>query len=307
MELIERFELLKKNGRLSHLYLLNGEIIEDLEDTAFKIISVVYGRELPQGRTLNDEEMPINIRLIRPAGNVIKKEQIIELEKEYMSHAFIDTLPRIFVLSGIDKISVSAANSLLKFLEEPNNDIYGFLLTTNLDSVLPTIKSRSQILNIKTVIEEDLYQNLINLNFEEEKASIVANIFSNNKESGILVLNDVDFNYAFDIFKLIKNEFVNGKNDFVYLKYLHKISLNYKSYDYLLTMLFTYFNDIIFLKKGINVKLYTYFEEYKGIINQKIKNIVKYNECITNNCNLIASSANIDLLFTAFLIQLGEI
>ena len=45
---------------------------------------------------------------------------------------------------------------ILKFLEEPMNGIIAFFITTNLDSVLSTIKSRTQIVNVfydKEVIE----------------------------------------------------------------------------------------------------------------------------------------------------------
>ena len=44
-----------------------------------------------------------------------------------------------------------AANSLLKFLEEPESNIYAFLITTNINKILPTIKSRCQVLSIQNI------------------------------------------------------------------------------------------------------------------------------------------------------------
>lgn len=40
---------------------------------------------------------------------------------------------------------VNAANSLLKYIEEPQGQAYMFLLTNDDNKVLPTIKSRTQV------------------------------------------------------------------------------------------------------------------------------------------------------------------
>ena len=43
----------------------------------------------------------------------------------------------------------TASNKLLKTIEEPSENIIGFLLTSNIDIILPTIKSRCEILSAK--------------------------------------------------------------------------------------------------------------------------------------------------------------
>jgi DNA polymerase III delta prime subunit len=58
--------------------------------------------------------------------------------------------PFFFVLAHPEKLLPGAANSLLKLLEEPPANYYFILLSTNLEHVLPTIKSRSQIVSIAT-------------------------------------------------------------------------------------------------------------------------------------------------------------
>ncbi len=49
---------------------------------------------------------------------------------------------KILVINEAHKMTIAAANSLLKTLEEPTRDTYIFLLTDKLDKLLPTIKSR---------------------------------------------------------------------------------------------------------------------------------------------------------------------
>ena len=51
----------------------------------------------------------------------------------------------MFIIRDADKMHVNLANSLLKFIEEPQSQIYIFLLTADDSRMLPTIKSRAQL------------------------------------------------------------------------------------------------------------------------------------------------------------------
>ncbi|WP_444979783.1 DNA polymerase III subunit delta' [Lapidilactobacillus luobeiensis] len=51
---------------------------------------------------------------------------------------------RVFVIADADKMTLPAANSLLKFLEEPVSQVLIILTTTRLAQILPTIRSRVQ-------------------------------------------------------------------------------------------------------------------------------------------------------------------
>lgn len=51
---------------------------------------------------------------------------------------------RIIVISPADSMNISAANALLKILEEPPVQCLFFLIAHQIDSLLPTIKSRCQ-------------------------------------------------------------------------------------------------------------------------------------------------------------------
>ena len=56
---------------------------------------------------------------------------------------------RVYVVQGADRLSQDAANALLKVLEEPPPDVLMLLLTDNPDGVLPTIRSRCQLLELR--------------------------------------------------------------------------------------------------------------------------------------------------------------
>ncbi|MFX3683351.1 DNA polymerase III subunit delta', partial [Streptococcus suis] len=59
---------------------------------------------------------------------------------------------QVFIIRDADKMHANAANSLLKVIEEPQSAIHIFLLTNQEDAVLPTIKSRTQIIGFPKYI-----------------------------------------------------------------------------------------------------------------------------------------------------------
>ena len=58
---------------------------------------------------------------------------------------------RIFILPEISQLSIPASNALLRLLEEPPEKVTFLLTSTNLESVIPTILSRCQIIGTKRV------------------------------------------------------------------------------------------------------------------------------------------------------------
>ncbi|WP_338955054.1 DNA polymerase III subunit delta' [Spiroplasma endosymbiont of Polydrusus cervinus] len=108
----------------------------------------------------------------------IKKEAIQEIIQTFNYSALEETGIKVYVIKGVDLLTLEAANSLLKFLEEPSQNTYAFLLTTNKTKVIETIKSRclNIILENSTNSEEvdDFKNNFIQTffkNFENNAAN----------------------------------------------------------------------------------------------------------------------------------------
>jgi len=73
---------------------------------------------------------------------------------------------KIMLIWGVDQMNESCANKLLKILEEPPSHTLFLLTATNLDFLLPTILSRTQLVRVPRISSEDLQQYL------EEKLQI---------------------------------------------------------------------------------------------------------------------------------------
>lgn len=84
--------------------------------------------------------------VIEPDGMWIKKEQLEDLQKKFSTKS-VEGTTRLYVIKHAEKLNSSSANSILKFLEEPEANIVAILLTDNLYQMLNTIVSRCQIIS----------------------------------------------------------------------------------------------------------------------------------------------------------------
>lgn len=82
---------------------------------------------------------------IYPDGQNIKKEQILELKKAFQTKPVFSKY-NMYIIMDAENLNSSSANTMLKFLEEPEEHIIGFFVTNNKENVIDTIKSRCQIL-----------------------------------------------------------------------------------------------------------------------------------------------------------------
>lgn len=86
-------------------------------------------------------------------GKPIKVDQIRQLN-DFMHNTAQQGGYRVVVLSPAEAMNASAANALLKMLEEPGRDTLLILITHQLGQVMPTIKSRCQRLDCHPPAEE---------------------------------------------------------------------------------------------------------------------------------------------------------
>lgn len=92
-----------------------------------------------------------------------KDKLLVSDSEEIVDESFIKPIfsqNKIFIVREIENSMDSAQNKLLKVVEEPSNNVYLILTTTNLELVLPTIRSRCNKLELgklsDTVIEKEL-------------------------------------------------------------------------------------------------------------------------------------------------------
>lgn len=157
-------------NKLSHAYLFEMNDNIYAEDMIFSFIKSILCKEhesideydnCPKCKRIDEGNYP-ELKKIIPEGQYIKKEQLDELQKNFSTKP-LESDYRIYIIYEAEKLNSSAANSLLKFLEEPSEGIIAILLTNNSNLVLKTITSRCQILTFnKNKVEDFIKVNNIN-------------------------------------------------------------------------------------------------------------------------------------------------
>lgn len=137
-----------------------------------------------------DRDTHPNVFIVRRDGEQIKKKQMKELINEF-SKASVEDGPRVYIIDEAERLNQESANTLLKTMEEPGNDIYQVLVTDQINSLLKTILSRAQIIHFKPIdkslIKLDLVKNGVPILFSEAIPEYTnnydtANMISKNQE-----------------------------------------------------------------------------------------------------------------------------
>ena len=83
---------------------------------------------------------------------------------------------RVFVIEQVDELGLQAANKMLKTLEEPPSYVHLILLTERLSEVLPTIRSRCQLVRFDAPSERQVAAELETLGMQAETALACARL-----------------------------------------------------------------------------------------------------------------------------------
>lgn len=163
-QLLTHFMQLITTKRLSHAYLFNGMDGTGRQDLAVTIALRLFCQNvtsegLPCGqcsecRRILAGDHPDVVRVI-PEGQRIKVDQVRYLKAEFTKSA-VEGNQKIFIVDQVDRMTTGAANSLLKFIEEPVGNTVALLLTANKNLILPTILSRTQVVDLLPVAPQQL-------------------------------------------------------------------------------------------------------------------------------------------------------
>jgi len=81
---------------------------------------------------------------------------------------------RVFIIENAERISLEAANALLKILEEPPAHAYFILITKNPELLPATIQSRCRLISFKPLNPEEIERALLSSGMPAERARLAA-------------------------------------------------------------------------------------------------------------------------------------
>lgn len=220
--------------------------------------------------------------LIDNDSSDIKKDDILDLKKNFSLKSQNDNY-RIYIINNANLLNSVSSNSLLKFLEEPENDIIAILLVDSRFDLMDTIVSRCQVLSL---INNG--SSLSKLNWNNNGSSLNYEDFVNEE-----IIFFVDFCVKMDL----KNEFLLMNDS------IKKIKDNL--YNFFVVSLYFYYDifnmyyqkNLVFLNDFVNEKQKVMKNNSINVIINKINLI----NLFINKCN---TNVNKDLLIDDFIFKM---
>lgn len=217
----------RKTGRLSSAYLLYGERNAPLKETALYLAKslgcekdLLACDECDSCKRFNKGIHP-DFVLIDGETTRIKKEDIQNLQDKFSESAFEKGHRLCYVIHRIENITEKAANTILKFLEEPREGQVAILTSYNIDKVLKTILSRSVLVRIDPLDMDKMQRDLIDnpiilsgekkkkeeeIHFNEGEAYILSRYFSSYESVKKTLTQDSSFLEGYQIAESLLND-----------------------------------------------------------------------------------------------------
>ena len=251
--------LLKKsiqNNKIVQAYLFYSDDIDYIYKYAKDFSKEIITKDLDTKDNICkkiDEDIYSELKIVEPISNNIKKEQLIDLQKEVQNKP-IEGNKIVYIIKNCEKLTAASSNSILKFLEEPADDIVAILLTDNISYVLPTIKSRCQVVNFNRIKKDknentyDLFYNLL--------------IFDNSDPDDMNKKIDAAVNF-------IENIETKGINEFIYIKNIWDVIKNQQEYNIFVSIMIYFYMDVLYSKIRKEIKYMYNFTDIVDLVKSK--------------------------------------
>ncbi len=243
-KVIEGFMKRAESNTLSHAHLIVGR-----DGIGKSILADIFVSKILNKEVGKEHVDAIHYRNKRASMGVSEVREIIE---EVNKRPY-EGDKKVIIIYDSEKLTAQAQNALLKTIEEPPNGVYILLLTTNLEIILDTIKSRCQIYKLTPLNKEEMIE-LIKSKHEVSEEKLLSLLAYSEGIPGRAerFLKDPELqtlrNLIIDMIRDINNNEID-----VTIKY-EKAFQNYKDEkEELLNIISTFIRDII-LYKEINDK-----------------------------------------------------
>lgn len=235
-------------NKVSHAYMIEIDNYEEDFNCVLDFVKLILDNKNENNiSALIDSGNYPDLNIIEPDGNVIKKQQVIKLQEDFRNKSFLNN-KMIYIIKEADKLNDASGNTILKFLEEPEDDIIAILVTTNRYKVIETILSRCQVLSLQ--------DNSLNVDISDNIIDLVKFIIKNDALF-------VNYQYIMDnilIDKVVAREILN-EIEVIFINYLNYVS-DRNSYECN--------NDIVKILSNVDIDKIT---NYIAIIEEEVQKL----------------------------------
>ncbi|SKC83746.1 DNA polymerase III subunit [Maledivibacter halophilus] len=242
------------SNRLSHAYVFEGQKGVGKKITGVEFAKAINCKNESLGCETCSSCVKINnnnhpdISIIKSDGKSIKNKQIEEFQNDILLRPY-ESDKKVFIIEDAHTMTISAQNRLLKILEDPPKYGIIILIVENSYSLIPTIRSRSQIIKFnripKKLIEEYLKKNY---NIRDNDLSIATRFSDGSIGKAMNLYKSEEFKSRREITIDIIDEVISGDK----LKLLEYVDFFEKNKEYIseiLDFFIIWFRDLLLLSE----------------------------------------------------------
>jgi len=289
------------NNSFSHAYIIENNGYNDSLGFAIDFAKTLFCVDNTNNKkvaNLIDENNFPDLKIIDPEGLMIKKEEVDNLQIEFSKKPVFGD-KKIYIINNAERLNVSASNSILKFLEEPEENIIAILVTNNIYEILETIISRCQIISLKESFKDmselDLNNRICQSIYKNEIE--INQIFEDNTEN---LLKCIDFVNYYEKYKL---DTMTHVNNLWFNFYKTK-----EQFDIAFSIIILYYVDVLRFLCGNKLNIFFEYEENIKNISQNIsiENVCQKIQILTILVKNVKANNNLNLVIDKLLIEFGR-
>ena len=153
-------ETLASTNRFSHSTIFYGPNLKNTFNIMLNFSNKIHSSNLQLETITNDDifEPEVDKIILNPTGSSIKIDMIHQLQKR-IQYGSNSSKKCIVIIHQIERLTNNSANALLKTIEDPPENTIFLLSCLNKETILPTIRSRSQTFFVPDLANEQMNEN----------------------------------------------------------------------------------------------------------------------------------------------------
>lgn len=234
-------------------------------------------------------------------ANTIKINSIREIRK-FANHSYEYAPLRFIFILDADLMNEQTQNALLKNLEEPPEGIVFFIITSNIEKLLPTVQSRCWTINFNPLSTNSVKDILIKYFEIDEITALRAAHFANGSVQNALILIKKDIAFLLEKVISILRYSIARRYFTAYQELISTFNGNpLEDLQIIINLIKVWFNDVLKNKFDSNDYNFKDFSEtfikfnskYNVNINEIYSKLEKLEEGCKKNLNLNVLSMNL--------------
>lgn len=314
-EIIKHFKSSIELDKVGHAYIISGEA-----DSGKKMLARAFAATLQCEKgglepchecksciKFASGNQPDIITITHEKPGIISVDEIREQLVDDITTKPYESKYKIYIIPDAELMNQQAQNAILKTIEEPPQYAVILLLTSNLDKILETVRSRCIILTTKPVRERDMLSYLKGMGLSEDKAYFCLDFAQGNLGRAIKLAGNDEYNRVIEsVVSVLKKIHEMDVDDLaVAIKAIQDFKLSINDYMDLMIM---WYRDVLMLKVTSNIDKLLFKSEYSTMKTQaalmSYQDIEDKIHAIEVAKQRISANANFDITIELLLLTL---